>query len=70
MALDKLVASMAELYSFVDTGDGFRSKIPHFEEVIIRMLVQTIECGIFIRQYTSNMCGSLELSFGVYTFIV
>ena len=61
---------MVELYTFVDAGDGFSSKIPRFEEVIIRILVQTIECGIFIRQYTSNICGSLELPWGVYTFIV
>ena len=60
---------MVELYSFVDVGDGFRSKIPRFEEIIVRMSVQTIECGIFIRQYTSNICGSLENLFGVYTLI-
>ena len=45
---------MADLYSFVDAVDGLESKIKLLEDVIIRISVQTTECGIFIKQYVSH----------------
>ena len=53
-ALRDLVACMADLYSFVDAVDGLENKIKSLEEVIIRISVQTTECGIFVRQYVSR----------------
>ena len=53
-ALRGLAASMADLYSFVDAVDGLEDKIKSLENVIIRISVQTTECGIFIRQYASH----------------
>jgi len=45
---------MADLYSFVDAVDGLENKIKLLEDVIIRISVQTTECGIFIKQYVSH----------------
>ena len=45
---------MASLYSFVDVGGDSKGTIAGFEDVIIRIAVQTVECGIFILQYISN----------------
>ena len=53
-ALRGLVACMADLYSFVDAVDGLENKIKLLEDVIIRISVQTTECGIFIKQYVSH----------------
>jgi hypothetical protein len=53
-ALRDLVACMADLYSFVDAVNGLENKIKSLEEVIIRISVQTTECGIFVRQYVSR----------------
>jgi hypothetical protein len=53
-ALRGLVACLADLYSFVDAVDGLENKIKLLEDVIIRISVQTTECGIFIRQCVSH----------------
>ena len=45
---------MADLYSFVDAVDGLENKIKLLEDIIIRISVQTTECGIFIKQYVSH----------------
>ena len=60
-ALRDLAASMADLYSFVDVVDGLENKIKSLENVIIRISVQTTECGIFIKQYVSyGFTGRLQ----------
>ena len=46
--------SMLDLYSFVDAVDELENKIKSLEDVIIRISVQTTECGIFINQYASQ----------------
>jgi len=46
--------SMLDLYSFVDAVDELENKIKSLEDVIIRISVQTTECGIFIKQYASQ----------------
>ena len=53
-AIRGLVASMVDLYSFVDDVDELRDKITSLEDVIIRISVQMTECGIFIKQYLSR----------------
>jgi hypothetical protein len=50
---------MLRLYSFVNVGGNLDSILQNLEDVVIRVAVQTIECGIFIQQYTSNAGGQL-----------
>ncbi|KAF8332322.1 uncharacterized protein EI90DRAFT_3289050, partial [Cantharellus anzutake] len=45
---------MADLYSFVDAVDELKNKIQLLEASIIRISVQTTECGIFIKQPTRS----------------
>ena len=45
---------MADLYSFADAVDGLANKIKLLESIIVRVSVQTTECGIFIKQYVSH----------------
>lgn len=45
---------MADLYSFVDDLEDLRNKIARLERTIVRVLVQTTECGLFIREYTDH----------------
>jgi hypothetical protein len=61
-ALHDLVLSLISLYSFVDMGGDFGDAIGnHLEDVMIRIAVQTIECGIFIQQYMSNTGEWLDI---------
>jgi hypothetical protein len=60
-ALRNLVACMADLYSFVDAVDGLENKIKLLEDIIIRISVQTTECGIFVRQYVSHKFAGRRL---------
>jgi hypothetical protein len=46
---------LISLYSFVDVGGDFGGAIGDLEDVMVRIAVQTIECGIFIQEYISNM---------------
>ena len=55
---------MVNVYSFVDEGDA-GDTIQRLEDVVIRLALQTIECGIFILHYTSNVGVCCILS---YTF--
>lgn len=50
----KLVATLEDVFSFVDLIESFPSKIDKLEEVIIKILIQTVECVIFIREYTGH----------------
>ena len=52
---------MFSLYSIVET-DGVRNTIRNLEDVFIRIVAQTTECGIFIQQYISNQGGLFNLS--------
>jgi hypothetical protein len=58
------------LYSFVNVdGDGdFKNTIGNLEDVIIRIAVQTIECGIFVQEYTSNTGEWLDISSALSVF--
>ncbi|KAF7970642.1 hypothetical protein HWV62_23372, partial [Athelia sp. TMB] len=49
-----LFKKMTELYSFVDDLEGLPKKIHRLEDAITRVLSQTIECGIFFREYTGH----------------
>lgn len=49
-----LFNKMADLYSFVDDLEDLANKIARLERTIVRVLEQTTECGIFIREYTKQ----------------
>ena len=42
---------MDNLYSFVDAVEGPEDRIKSSEDILIRISIQTTECGIFIKQY-------------------
>lgn len=49
-----LFKQMKNLYSFVDDLDDLSNKITRLERTIVRVLEQTTECGIFLREYTEH----------------
>jgi len=48
---------MIALYSIVEEGGNLKSMVQNLDIVMIRIAVQTIECGVFIQQHTSNTGG-------------
>jgi hypothetical protein len=48
---------MQEVYSFVEASDSFREKVRALEDTIGNILKQTVECAIFIREYTGQGFG-------------
>ena len=42
---------MDNLYSFVDAVEGPENRIKSSEDILIRISIQTTECGIFLKQY-------------------
>lgn len=57
MMLVDLVKTMEEVYSFVEASDAFQSKVQLLETTIEKTLKQTVECAIFIREYTGHGFG-------------
>ncbi|KAF7970637.1 hypothetical protein HWV62_23362 [Athelia sp. TMB] len=53
-ALLPLSKQMEKFYSFADDVDNLQQKIRQLEVVITRALEQTIECGLFFREYTAH----------------
>jgi hypothetical protein len=49
-----LVQTMENVYSFVEASDSFQHKVQVLEDTINRILKQTVECAIFIREYTGH----------------
>ncbi|KZP15684.1 hypothetical protein FIBSPDRAFT_977365 [Athelia psychrophila] len=58
VAVDQSVADLASTmqgtYSFVDALEAVPSKIPLLEDIIQRIFIQTVECAIFIREYSGH----------------
>ncbi|KZP27208.1 hypothetical protein FIBSPDRAFT_321286 [Athelia psychrophila] len=58
VAIDQSVADLASTmqgtYSFVDALEAVPSKIPLLEDIIQRIFIQTVECAIFIREYSGH----------------
>jgi hypothetical protein len=52
-----LVMAMENVYSFVDTIHALPSKLQVLEDTITKILKQTIECAMFIREYTGHGFG-------------
>jgi hypothetical protein len=55
--LISLVMTMEEVYSFVDAIQTVPNKLQLLEDVISKILKQTVECAIFIREYTGHGFG-------------
>ena len=51
--LCKLVQMMADVYSFVDDID-FLDKIKSLEDKTMAIVKQTVECALFVQEYTST----------------
>lgn len=52
--LDALGSLMKEAYSFVEDIKSFPEKIPALEEIIRKLLLQTSECAMFIRECSGH----------------
>ena len=58
LAIDQSIVDLAntmqDVYSFVDAIEAVPSKISQLEDVIYRIFVQTVECAVFIREYSGH----------------
>jgi hypothetical protein len=52
-----LVKTMEDVYSFVEASESFQQKARLLQSVIDRILRQTVECAIFIREYIGQGFG-------------
>jgi len=52
-----LVMTMEDVYQFVEVSDSFQKKISLLERTVDNILKQTVECTIFIREYTGHGFG-------------
>jgi hypothetical protein len=66
---------MQDVYSFVDTAQAFPEKIAILHDTIVKILSQTVECTIFIREYCGHGFGGMyamvtSLVYCLYSYIV
>ncbi|KAJ6542498.1 hypothetical protein DFH09DRAFT_990785, partial [Mycena vulgaris] len=52
--LQKLVETMADVYSFVEDTEFLAQKIQSLEHKTLAIVKQTVECALFIQEYTVN----------------
>ena len=52
-----LVKTMIDVWSFVDDVKSLPEKLKRLEEIIDNIQKQTVECAIFIREYTGHGFG-------------
>ena len=52
-----LVNAMEDVYSFVEASESFQDKVHVLQRTIDKILKQTVECAIFIREYTGHGFG-------------
>ena len=45
---------MNEVYLFVNTIQSVLNKLQLLEDIVAKILQQTVECAIFIREYTGH----------------
>lgn len=57
VALIDLVKSMEDVYSFVEATESFQNKIVVLGKTIVHLLKQTVECVIYVREYTGHGFG-------------
>jgi hypothetical protein len=60
-----LVRTMEDVYSFVDAIQSISSELQPLEDTIKKILNQTVECAIFIRQYTGHGFGGQSHAAGI-----
>jgi hypothetical protein len=53
----KLVYVMEDMYTFVNVVKAFPAKAKVLEDVIMSILMQTVECMVFIREYSRHGFG-------------
>jgi hypothetical protein len=53
-----LVTTMEETYSFVVSADELKQEYD-LQDIVKRILKQTIECGYFIQEYVRHNLGGL-----------
>jgi hypothetical protein len=53
---------MNDVWSFVDDVQSLPEKMTQLEEIIDKILKQTVECAIFIREYTGHGFGGWLLT--------
>ena len=68
---------MIHLFSIADVGETPESAVRNPEDVMMKIAVQIIECGIFIQQYMSDAGRQFDISlvvvlpaFDNYLFLV
>jgi hypothetical protein len=61
-SLMELMESMQELYLFVDAVKAVPQKIDRLESIILMILRQTVECVVFIREYSGHGFGGTHFS--------
>jgi hypothetical protein len=59
---------MEDVYTFVDDVKNFPSKLLSLEEIVKKILFQTIECSLFIQEYSG--CGFLGACFVFETLLI
>ncbi|KAJ7144036.1 hypothetical protein C8R44DRAFT_725026 [Mycena epipterygia] len=52
--LCKLVQTMGDVYSFVEDVNSLSDKIKSVEDKALAIVKQTVECALFIQEYTAN----------------
>jgi hypothetical protein len=50
----QLVETMIEVYDFVEDLENLPQKIKRLENIVVEIAKQTLECAIFIREYTGH----------------
>lgn len=65
LAIDQSVCDLADtmknVYSFVDAIEAIPSKISQLEDVIRRIFIQTVECAVFIREYSGHGFAGMHI---------
>ena len=52
---------MVDVWSFVDDVNSLPAKMKRLEDIIDKIQKQTVECAIFIREYTGHGFGGRPL---------
>jgi len=57
--ITELLATMRDVYSFVEDVKKFPDKIDRLEDTILQILRQTVECSFFIQEYCGHGFGGM-----------
>jgi len=57
--ITELLATMKDVYSFVEDVKKFPDKIGRLEDIILQVLGQTVECSFFIQEYCGHGFGGM-----------